>query len=56
VFAEASASAKLDNAAPDDVAATKELSAVHKTVQESLSKAVTLEGLTDNELLEAVEA
>jgi len=37
VFAEASAAAKLDDAAPDDVAAGKELS-----VQESLSEAVTL--------------
>jgi len=42
---------KLDSAAPDDVVAAKELS-----VQESISKAVTLEGLVDDELLEAVEA
>jgi len=55
-FVEASAAAELDNAAPDDMATAMELSAAHKTVQESLNEAMTLESLTDDELLEAVTA
>jgi len=48
VFVEASAAAKLDNAASDDVMTDKE--------QPDPSKAATLEGFTDDELLEAVKA